>query len=172
MEVLYIWDGKNPLPERREMAIRATQGIYPEASYACITRLPEFLGMRVIPWDEVAEEMRVFFGFKHLPYTWHDPRTFSDWARFWYLGTHGETLYLDTDARMTARYAFQKEFKVVYSPGNICLLYAPKGFKRENFLALQEKQAKIHPGQLMGFYRHFNQAWAKPIPEGYFIHRG
>jgi hypothetical protein len=171
VDILYIWDGK-PLPESRERCIRATMGIYPEARYFCITRAGSFLGFSVISWEGIQKEMADYFGFKQIPYAWLDNRTFADWARFWYLGTHGETLYLDTDATMTARYPFENEYKVVYSPGNICLLYSPKGFKRENFLALQEKQARIHPGQLMGFHKQFNDVWAKPIPEGFFHHHG
>ena len=171
MDVLYIWDEK-PLPESRERCIRATMEIYPEARYFCITRADSFLGFSVIPWDEIQREMVSHFGFKRTPYAWLDHRTFADWARFWYLGTHEDTLYLDTDATMTARYPFEGEDRMIYSPGNICLLYVPKGFRRERFLSMQERQAKIHPGQLLRFYTQFESAWAKPMPKGFFHHHG
>lgn len=174
MHILYIWDGRYALPENRRAAIEATLSLYPEARASCITRLKHFVSdqFEIIPWDDILFQMMNHFGFRSIPYKWMDPVTFSDWARFWYLGNNGDTLYLDTDCKMLKRYAFEKEFKAIYSPGNICLLYAPDGFKRENFLAMLEARARQHVGILMDFAGKFGSAWAKEIPSEYFQHRG
>lgn len=147
--------------------------LYPEADYFCITRLKHFISdqFQVILWEDVLFQMLNHFGFREVPYQWMDPVTFSDWARFWWLGEHEETLYLDTDCKMLQRYSFEKEPQVIYSPGNICLLYSPQGFKREHFLALMEERAKHHVGLLLDFAGKFGPAWSKPIPKEYFQHR-
>jgi hypothetical protein len=173
VQILYIWDGRHELPNWRKACIDSTMSLYPDAEYFCISRFPTFHSDRftMINWFEMMEQMRSHFGLKATPYRWQDPVCFSDWARFWFLGMNGDTLYLDTDAEMVKLFDFEAECKVVYSPGNICLLYTPKVFQREHFLVLQEAQAKKSIGLLMGFHTRFSPSWATAIPQEYFRHR-
>jgi hypothetical protein len=173
MRILYIWDGRHDLPAWRKAYIDSTMNLYPDAEYFCISTFPTFHSDRftVLNGSEMMDEMKNHFGFKSTPYRWQDPICFSDWARFWFLGMHGDTLYLDTDAEMLRVFNFEAENKMIYSPGNICLLYTPKGFLREHFLALEESQAKKSIGLLMGLHLKFNPSWATPIPPEYFRHR-
>lgn len=171
MNLLYIWDGFNPLPESRRKAIEATTALYPEAKRLCITRQKAFLpGFEIVPWDNLRDSMTRHFGFRSPPYAWNNPVTFSDWARFFWLATHGDTLYLDTDAKMLKLYAFGPE--MVYSKGNICLLYVPKDFDGARFLSMLGRRAKLHVGILMDFAYKFDVRWSKPIDSSYFQHRG
>jgi hypothetical protein len=117
------------------------------------------------------KDMTIYFGLKSIPYKWADYMTFSDWARFYWLSLHGDTLYLDTDAAMVKRYAFDQESKLVYSPRNICLLYASSVFPREHLLHLLETRARQHVGILLDLVGKFRPEWSKPIPSGFFRHR-
>jgi hypothetical protein len=174
MNLLFIWDGRNSLPESRAEGIKRTLDLYPEAIPYCITRNKSFVSERfqIIPWDPLLIEMADYFAFKQMPYRWHEPVTFSDWARFYWLALHGDTLYLDTDAAMVKRYAFDREYKLVYSPRNICLLYAPAVFPREHLLSLLAARARQHVGILLDLVGKFRPEWSKPIPSEFFQHRG
>lgn len=168
MKILYIWDGRDSLPESRREAVHATLDLYPDAEYSCITRNKHFISDRfqIIPWDEILFQMLNHFGLRGVPYRWLDPVAFSDWARFWFLGLCGDTLYLDTDCRMLKRYDFGGE--AVQSLGNICLLYTPKLPDRGKILRLQEERAKVNIGLLIDFA--YKLGW-KAIPAEYFQHK-
>lgn len=171
MNLLYIWDGRNALPESRRKAIEATLGLYPEARCFCITRLKSFVSNRfeILDWDSLLLRMADHFGFKETPYRWQDPMTFSDWARFYHLAYNPDTLYLDTDCQMLLRYAFDIENKVIHSPNNICLVYSPNNSKAMNILELLRDRK--HVGTLMDLLPHFGPTWSKPIPPEYFRHK-
>lgn len=173
MQILYIWDGRHELPAWRKARIDSTMSFYPDAEYVCISQFPTFHSSRfhMVNWFDVMDQMKAHFNLKEIPFRWRDPVCFSDWARFWWLGIYGNTLYLDTDAKMVRYYDFEAETKVIHSPDNICLLYSPKGFARGHFLKLQEAQAKRYMGILMGIHTRFSPEWSKPIPPDYFEHR-
>jgi hypothetical protein len=172
VKIFYAWDGRNPLPESRRLAIDATMELYPDAEYACVTRLPFFHSERfkAISWDALGEEMRIFFGFDEIPYPWNSPSVFSDWARFYWLFNVEDGLYLDTDIRMLEYFDFQKSKKLLFSPGNTCLLYRPVGFDMHPILEMMRTRAKIHPGMLHDFAFRFGDI-AEPVPARTFKHR-
>jgi hypothetical protein len=173
LKILYIWDGRDSLPESRREAIEATLELYPDAEYSCITRNKHFVSdqFSIIPWDEILFQMLNHFGLRNVPYRWLEPMTFSDWARFWHLSHTPDTLYLDTDCRMLTRYDFQAQGKAMYSPGNICLLYTPKGFDGRHFLDLMEARAKVNIGLLLDFHYKMRPEWAAPAPADCFRHK-
>lgn len=172
MEIVYIWDGRNALPERRRACVQSALDLYPEATFSCITRLRHFVSpqFKVIPWDEILFQMTDYFNFKGIPYTWLDPMHFSDWARFWYLAHHPDTLYLDTDATVLKRLPLGD--KALCPPNNIHTLYSPPGFDGEHFLKLMKDQSHRHVGLLLSFAHRMKPEWSDPLPEGFVDHHG
>jgi hypothetical protein len=147
-----------------------TLDLYPDANVQCITQSDQFVSdhIGIIPWNEILFTMTSIFGFRDIPFRWHDPMTFSDWARFFWLGTHPDTLYLDTDCRMLKPYPFEDDGLMIHSPGNICLMYSPlTGLAARLLWILKNHQ----PAILMDTIHHFHPSWSKPIPEEYFRHK-
>lgn len=109
MKILYVWDGRRELPPQRNACVSAALSLYPDAEFACITMSSSFYSaaIKVIPWDMVKAQLSAFLGVPKDAYAWHDPMCFSDWARFWFLANNPDTLYLDTDCRMKARFDFR-----------------------------------------------------------------
>ncbi len=172
MKILFIWEGVRDLPENRAEAIASTMNLFPEAEFLCITKFHSFFSDRfqVISWDDLMEEMRLYFGFKSIPYCWLSYMAFSDWARFYYLGHHGGTLYLDTDTRMLQRFEFGE--KVVYPEREICLLYAPGNPEnRQNLLRLLKNRAKKRVNLLLDLHSQMKSGWAEMIPSAFYRHR-
>lgn len=171
MKILYIWHGERHLPESRAQAIAATMNLYPDAEYFCITTLGHFFSdaFKVISWDYVMDCMLRSFDFQERPYRWNEYMCFSDWARFWYLGNHGDTLYLDTDAQMLKRYEFGGD-KVIYPEREICLLYSPASEARIKLLDLLEQRAGQHVNLLIDFAGKLNPAWSTTISREFFHH--
>lgn len=121
MKILYIWD-KAEIPLARQACVKGTLSLYPDAEVYCITKAKIFPGMKVIPWEEMLGKMKAFLGLKRTPYAWHNPICFSDWARFFFLAHNPNTLYLDTDCRLKARFDFETHAGAVHA--GIFLLYA------------------------------------------------
>ena len=169
MDIVYCWEGLRDLPEDRAEAIASTMNLYPDANFLCITKLHHFFSDRfqVISWDSVMQEMKAHFKFKEIPYGWNGYMCFSDWARFWYLGNHGDTLYLDTDAKMLKRFEFGD--KVVCPKREICLLYCPEGMGG-NLISLLDARARQHVTLLLDFAEKMDPAWSEPISREYFHH--
>lgn len=144
--------------------------LYPNADYFCITRLKFFISERftLISWDDLLMRMADHFGFNEIPYGWHDPMTFSDWARFYYLAYNPDTLYLDTDCKMTEKYFFETERKFIHSPGNICLLYSPNQTAMHPLEMIRER---TNVGLLIDLAFKMDRKWSKPISSQYFKHK-
>jgi len=164
MRILYIWDQN--LPRARAECLDATELIYPDAEYICITKEPTFRGYTVIPWEEVGEALLRFKGWKTLPYHWNHPLIFSDWARFWFLGNCWDTLYLDTDARMLERIEFGE--KVRYSPNDTHVMYSPQNGAGGHLLPiLREHSTPVFHHTIV--YR-FDSAWSEPLSRDSYHH--
>lgn len=152
------------------LSILATRKLYPDAEFCCITKLKEFMGMKIIPWEEIEDLMLRFFQWNEIPYHLNHWMCFSDWARFFFLGSYPDTLYLDTDCWILKRFDFENETKVRYSYGNICLLYAPGNGSASRFIALLKEQAKRNVGLLVDFANRLPE-FAEPIPQEFYSHK-
>lgn len=166
MRILYVWD-KPEIPDTRKACVTGTLSLYPDAEAFCITKAPKFMGMKVIPWMEVLGKMKAFFGFQKTPYAWNNPMCFSDWARFWFLANNDNTLYLDTDCRMKARFDFETNGAFVQSDGNICLLYAPKGWNGNSLLLKLKDRARERVNLLYDFRSKLD---AEKLPVWWYSH--
>jgi hypothetical protein len=110
----------------RKACVASALSLYPDARPLCITRASSFYSpaFKVIPWDSVMGQLAAFLRVPKDAYAWTDPMCFSDWARFWFLAHNPDTLYLDTDCRLKARF----DFKDRPMHAGIFLLYASAGF--------------------------------------------
>lgn len=164
MKILYIWD--KDLPPWRARMMDATEALYPDAEYYCITRENSFRGYAVLEWEEIGEALMRFRGLKEWPYRWHHPLVFSDWARLWFLGHSWDTLYLDTDAQMLQRVEFGE--KVRFSPGDTHVLYSPPNGEGRHLLPLL-KSIETH-----AFYHtivnQFSPEWSEPLSTETYFH--
>lgn len=174
MKILYIWEDSKLLPADRAADISATMKIYPDAEYLCITKSPEFFSsaFTVISWKKVMDEMIEYFKIRSVPYNWTKYMIFSDWARFWFLSHNGDTLYLDTDARMLKKIDFTDEKMILLPSNEICVLYSPDSENKNHFLRLLKE--RLMGGHGLGILYHlsssFDPAWSKRIPREYFQH--
>lgn len=164
MRILYVWD--KDLPAWRSAYLDATEALYPDAEYLCITKESYFRGYTVIPWDEIGEALMRTFHFKEWPYRWNHPLVFSDWARFWFLGNCWDTLYLDTDAKMLERIELGE--RVRYSPGDTHVLYSPPSGESRHFLTLLHAQAT--PVFHHTIVNRFTSDWSEPLPRTCYFH--
>jgi len=176
MKILYIWDGlREPLPKDREECISATRAIYPNAKYACITKLNFFLeGFEVISWDDVLHQMVKDFNLSEVPRSWNRFMEFSDWARFWYLANNPNTMYSDTDCQMLKYFDFEKQIKFIYPKKEIFLLYSPQsGMGKNSMELLKYTLSKNITGLLLPIYTRLDKVpWATKIPDEYVSHKG
>lgn len=99
------------------------------------------------------------------PYEWLNPMCFSDWARFWFLAGHPNTLYLDTDCRMKARFEFEHHKEFVRGEGDIHLLYAPVGFRGAHMIHMLKERRRIN---LLHDFR--NKLEGDVLPRHWFTH--
>lgn len=164
MKILYIWD--KDLPAWRARMMDATEKLYPDAEYYCITKENAFRGYAVLEWEEIGWAVMRFKGLKEWPYRWNHPLVFSDWVRFWFLGHSWDTLYLDTDAQMLQRVEFGE--KVRYSPGDTHLMYAPPNGESRHLLEVL--RAIPTPAFHHTIVSQFGPAWSSPVPKDWFHH--
>lgn len=165
MNLLFIWDGRRDLPPERKAAVQSALSLYPDAQAFCITKQSEFLGMKVVPWENIKAQISAFLAIPRDPYAWLDPMTFADWARFWFLAQHPNTLYLDTDCRMKARYDFETHGRNMRA--GIFLLYANVGSDGLSLLRMLKERAQHRINLLNDFGPKLG--WEE-LPERWYQH--
>ena len=93
--VLFIWIGNNtPLYEWRTKCIRRAMEVYPDFNFKVITGLKSFFGFETIKLEPIFEAIKEY---NVRPISDGHHMNFSDYARYYWLSNHPNTLYLDTD---------------------------------------------------------------------------
>jgi hypothetical protein len=128
MNILYIWEGRKPLPADRAENIKVALERYPDAHFKCITRLDSFFSsdFEVISWEQTKSDITGYYFLDDAGGRLISYMTFSDWARFHHLMKNPDTLYMDTDVKLLEPYPFHEQERLVKPKHEICLIYAPK----------------------------------------------
>lgn len=174
MKVLFIWEGREQLPQFRIDAIKKTVSLYPDADFYWVTNgAVPFPNMKRIEWNDQLEKMQKFYGIDHCPDRWRDWMIFSDWFRFFFLITNPNTLYLDTDCGLVEPFDFESQKVLIYPFEEICLMYNPKGNPMRCIMpALKRSIARGKFTTLLHFYFHVkNIPGAQMLPGFYYRHK-
>jgi hypothetical protein len=166
MNLLFVWDGKREIPQDRKACVQSALSLYPDAKAFCITKQSEFMGMTVVPWENAKGQMAAFLRIPKDTYAWNDPMTFADWARFWFLAQNPNTLYLDTDCRMKARYDFETHGRDTHA--GIFLLYANAANEGLSILRMLRERAEQRVNLLNDFGEKLG--WEE-LPDHWYQHK-
>lgn len=99
MDILFIWKDHHILSKERLACIESANMMYPNSKLMVITNIqkvfPDY--MEIIKLETVRDILINEYNVN--PDRLRDYYGFSDYARFWYLSNHINTLYLDTDTQ-------------------------------------------------------------------------
>jgi hypothetical protein len=172
IDILYIWNGKNELPDNRIICIENTHNVYPDCTYHCLTNKTPLPFLEPISWDDEMLKVASFFAIDNIPKQWEDFMTFSDWYRFYHLINHPNTLYLDTDCKINKMYDFESRGKLIYPQNEIFLLYSPINGSFAKIKPLLDHYASTgYHGKLLGVNLYFrNKDFTEILDKSIYEH--